>query len=79
RDEHGFPRDPKKSFGVDCVYSPEPPVYPKSDGAVCARNEEGNSLRMNCESGYGAASFVTGAFGFAAAAVAVRKVAGEGE
>ena len=29
---------------------------------------------MNCENGYGAASFVTGTFGFAAAAEAVAEV-----
>jgi tRNA A37 threonylcarbamoyladenosine dehydratase len=30
---------------------------------------------MNCDSGYGAASFVTGAFGFAAASWIVSKIA----
>jgi tRNA A37 threonylcarbamoyladenosine dehydratase len=33
------------------------------------------SLRLDCASGYGTASFVTGAFGFAAASVVVRALA----
>jgi tRNA A37 threonylcarbamoyladenosine dehydratase len=50
-------------------------MFPQSDGTVCERREEGTSLRLNCASGYGAATFVTGAFGFAAAGVAVDAIA----
>ena len=80
RREHGFPRDGKK-MRVPCVFSPEPPVYPKTDGTVCAsRREAGESatsLKLNCEWGFGAATFVTGAFGFAAAGEVVRRLADE--
>jgi len=80
RREHGFPRDGKK-MRVMCVFSPEPAVYPKTDGTVCAsRREAGElatSLKLNCEWGFGAATFVTGAFGFAAAGEVVRRLAGE--
>jgi tRNA A37 threonylcarbamoyladenosine dehydratase len=72
RDEYGFPREPKKKFGVPCVFSPEPQVFPAADGSVCAEREEGSSLRLDCRSGYGTATFVTGAFGFAAAAEVVK-------
>lgn len=71
RAEHGFPRGETK-FGVSCVYSPEAPVFPASDGTVCAKPEPGSNLRLDCRSGYGTACFVTGAFGFAAAARVVR-------
>ena len=64
-----------KTFGVKCVYSPEPPVYPGKDGSVCAKPEPGANLRLDCRSGYGTAAFVTGAFGFAAAAQIVRRIA----
>ena len=78
RKEHGFPR-PGKRMGVLCVFSPEPPVYPRNDGTVCAsRSETGKtegSLKLNCEWGFGAATFVTGAFGFAAAGEVVRRLA----
>ena len=80
RREHGFPRDGKK-MRVLCVFSPEPPVYPKTDGTVCAsRREAGESatsLKLNCEWGFGAATFVTGAFGFAAAGEVIRRLADE--
>jgi len=74
RVDHGFPRDPKKKFGVDCVYSPEPQVYPASDGTVCDEPEPGTRRRLDCRTGYGTACFVTGAFGFAAAAQVVKLV-----
>ncbi|HAV63750.1 MAG TPA: tRNA cyclic N6-threonylcarbamoyladenosine(37) synthase TcdA [Verrucomicrobiales bacterium] len=73
RREHGFPDEPKTTFGVPCVYSPEPVRYPWRDGSVCLTKEnDGESLRLDCDSGYGSATFVTGAFGFAAAAEVLR-------
>jgi tRNA threonylcarbamoyladenosine dehydratase len=79
RREHGFPRDDRK-FGVPCVASAEPPVFPQPDGSVCgtrAAAADGESLRLNCDAGYGSATFVTGTFGFAAAAEAVRQLTAE--
>ncbi len=75
RDDHGFPSGAKKHFGIDCISSPEPVHYPQSDGTVCTKREEGLALRLNCASGYGTASFVTGAFGLAAASHIVRHIA----
>lgn len=74
RAEHGFPRDTKKKFGVECVYSPEPQVYPAKDGEVCAKPEPDTRRRLDCRTGYGTACFVTGAFGFAAAAQVVKNI-----
>lgn len=75
RREHAFPRG-DRAFGIECVFSPEPPVYPHADGSVCAQPEPGGELRLNCDRGYGTASFVTGAFGFLAASLAVRRIVG---
>ncbi len=77
RDEYNFPRDPKAKFGVDCVFSPEPQVFPAADGSVCAERPAHGSLRLDCRSGYGTATFVTGAFGFAAAAQVVKRIVEE--
>lgn len=74
RANYDFPRDPKQLFGVDCVYSPEPQVFPTKDGGVCDTPEPGERLRLDCRSGYGTACFVTGAFGFAAAAQTVKRI-----
>jgi tRNA A37 threonylcarbamoyladenosine dehydratase len=76
RGDFGFPRGEKKPFGVDCVYSTEPAVYPQADGTVCEKPEPGASLRLDCESGFGTACFVTGTFGFVAAGYVVRHIAG---
>ena len=78
RDEHGFPREAREDFGVDCVYSTEAQVYPAADGTVCETREPGANLRLDCRSGYGTACFLTGAFGFAAAALMVKIIAGGG-
>ena len=75
RTDYGFPEDPKMAFGIPCVYSTELPVFPQSDGTVCATRGDATELRMNCNSGYGSATFVTGAFGFAASAEVVRLIA----
>jgi tRNA A37 threonylcarbamoyladenosine dehydratase len=73
RAEFGFPRGEKK-FGVSCVYSPEAQVFPAKDGSVCEKPEPGSNLRLDCRSGYGTACFVTGTFGFAAAARVVKLI-----
>ena len=74
RSEYSFPANHREPFGVECAYSPELPVYPQLDGSVCATRDPNSDLRLNCESGYGTASFVTGAFGFAAAGQIVRRL-----
>ena len=75
RDEHGFTREKRKLFQIPCVFSPEPPLFPQRDGTVCAEPVQGENMRMNCDSGYGTASFVTGTFGFFAAAHIVSEIA----
>jgi tRNA A37 threonylcarbamoyladenosine dehydratase len=74
RQQHGFP-PPGEPFGVACVFSAETPVLPEPP--ACASEEPGNqpAPRLNCEWGYGSATFVTGTFGFAAAGWVVRKIA----
>ncbi len=69
---------PVSELGIPCVVSSEKPVYPWADGGVCASREEGNSLVMDCASGFGSATFVTGVFGFVAAGEVVRRIALEG-
>ena len=74
RQEHGFP-PPGQKLDVAAVFSPEKPVTPEPP--ACAVAGQGTvPPRLNCEWGYGAATFVTGTFGFAAAGWVVRQVAG---
>ena len=75
RSEHGFPSG-HKVMAMPCVYSVERAVFPQADGSVCEmRSEPEAGSRLNCNGGLGSATFVTGAFGFAAAGFAVRRIA----
>lgn len=73
RNEHGFPPSGKR-LGIACVFSPETPVSPVLADCAVEDGPEG-APRLNCEWGYGSATFVTGTFGFAAAGWVVRKLA----
>ncbi len=72
--EHGTTKG-RMHFGVRCVWSTEPPVYPWADGTCAAVPEPGSNLAMDCETGFGSAVFVTGAFGLVAAGEVVREIA----
>ncbi|MCB1104251.1 MAG: tRNA threonylcarbamoyladenosine dehydratase [Opitutaceae bacterium] len=77
RREHGFPageQTGRMHFGVRCVWSSEPQVFPWADGTCQAEPETGSNLKLDCESGFGTAVFVTGAFGLAAAGEAVKAI-----
>jgi len=72
RKDYGFPREPKKKFGVDCVFSPE--QLRRGAGAdfcdvegVAAEIPVDPAAGLNC-AGYGSSVAVTAGFGFAAAA-----------
>lgn len=71
RKEYGFPRDPKKKFGVPAVFSSEPLRYPEN-GASCDEPPTLNGL--NC-AGYGSSVCVTAPFGLFAASEALRYLA----
>ena len=74
RQEHGFPAG-HSAMDLPCVYSVERTVYPQADGSVCEmRSAAEDGTRLNCNGGLGSATFVTGAFGFAAAGFVVRKI-----
>src|SRR5262249_24547127 len=66
RVRHGFPRG-EEPFGVECVLSREAVSYPKDGGSK-------RDLRLDCGTGFGTASFVTGAFGLVAASRVVGRI-----
>ena len=73
RSEFGFSRNPKRSFGVECVFSSQQQFYPKEDGTVSHEKPGIHGVSLDCRFGYGSASFVTAAFGFMAASRAINK------
>ncbi len=76
RRSHGWERGEGHHYGVPAIFSTEPPAYPWSDGQICSEPEPGSNLKMDCATGFGAACFVTGTFGFAAAAEVVARLTG---
>jgi tRNA A37 threonylcarbamoyladenosine dehydratase len=74
RTRHGFPRR-EQPFGVECVVSRETVVYPKADGSVACDRPSAPDLRLDCDTGFGTASFVTGTFGLVAASRIIQRIA----
>lgn len=73
RTDYGFTKNPKRRFGIECVYSSEQPVYPRAGGVVTHAKPGVPGARLDCDQGYGSVSFVTGTFGLVAASRAVNK------
>ncbi len=73
RKDYGFTRDPKKKFGVPCVFSDEQIRRPQVDDSRPASAdfcELDGSAGLAC-AGYGSSVVVTAGFGFAAASWAL--------
>ena len=62
RREYGFPKFEGKNFHIACVYSDEPQVEP-----VPCEGSENAPVKLDCATGFGAVSHLTGAMGFFAA------------
>ena len=73
RRNFGFSKNPKRNFGVECVFSSQQQVYPKPDGTVSHQKPGIHGVSLDCQYGYGSATFVTASFGFAAAARVINK------
>lgn len=68
-------KNSKGKLGIDCVFSTEALMYPQADGSVCtARRTAEGPKRMDCASGFGAATMVTATFGFVAVAHVLKKM-----
>ena len=62
RKEHGFPRDPKKKFGIEAVFSTEPLSYPS--GLACeAGGGRSRGLQGLACAGYGSSMAMTASVG----------------
>ena len=71
RQDYGYPRERRRRFKIECVFSPEAARYAEPD--LC-KGEQPTSRRLDCSGGYGAAAHITGAFGMIAAARIVEKI-----
>lgn len=75
RREYGFSRNPQRRYGIECVYSTEQLIYPTPDGGVCLQKPATEGpVRLDCASGFGAATSVTATFGMFACARALARI-----
>ena len=80
RREYNFSKNVARRFGIEAVFSTEQLVYPQADGSVCntKATADGN-MRMDCASGFGAVTVVTGTFGFVAVSRVLSKLAAKAQ
>lgn len=68
RKDYHFSQNPKRKFGVDCVFSTQPLIFPQmTEGCEI-------SATMNCANGFGAATMITATFGFFAVSRVIDKL-----
>ncbi|WP_299494833.1 tRNA cyclic N6-threonylcarbamoyladenosine(37) synthase TcdA [uncultured Shewanella sp.] len=76
RREYHFSKNTARRFSIEAVFSTEQLVYPQNDGSVChTKATAEGSMRMDCASGFGAVTVVTGTFGFIAVSRVLMKLA----
>ncbi len=90
RTHYNFPRDVKRSFGIQCVFSDEIVQWPAEEpscentgekaeadtrSAIRSLSQRQDDVRGNCDGGLGSSAAVTGSFGFALAGLVLKHVA----
>lgn len=81
RQDFGFARNPKRSFGIPCVYSDEQAIYPDGLGGLSPQkpvevsNDIAGSNALSCSGGVGSVTHVTATFAFFATAHVLRELA----
>lgn len=78
REAYGFPRGDQKKpkiFRIEAVFSNEIPRFPTCDGEMTeSKNEARSGSGINCDTGFGSVTHVTGTFGFVAAGRVVHHI-----
>ncbi len=76
RREYNFSKNTQRRFAIEAVFSTEQLSYPQADGEVCnAKASAEGPKRMDCATGFGAVTMVTGTFGFVAVSRVLTKIA----
>jgi len=83
RQDYGFARNIKRSFGVPCVYSNEQLVYPDGNGGLSPQRPAPDpsagktNNALNCAGGMGSITHVTGTFAFFASGFVISQIAND--
>ncbi len=70
---HGFSRNPKRTYSLECVYSTEQARFPDGEGSTTFK-KPGGLIGMDCSSGFGAVTHITATFAFFATARLIEKL-----
>lgn len=70
--EYNYPKG-KHTFNVDAIYSAERVKFINESGEIQQKGAQGHA-KLDCNSGLGSATFVTGSFGFFASSMAVKRL-----
>jgi len=71
RRQYNYTKNPKRSFGIKCVYSTQQQQYQKGDGSVGFAKPGVKGVHLDCALGFGSATQVTATFGFVAVSKAI--------
>ncbi len=63
-----------KRLNITCIYSPEFPVYPSLNGEICEKPENPEDTILDCETGMGSITHLTGIMGFLAAQYVINQI-----
>lgn len=74
RRDFNFTTNPKRRFGIPCVYSTEQLRYPTGDGRVSFAKPGSTDTPLDCNTGFGASMMVTASFGLQAAALLINRL-----
>ncbi|WP_143871583.1 tRNA cyclic N6-threonylcarbamoyladenosine(37) synthase TcdA [Catenovulum sediminis] len=75
RREYNFSKNPKRKFGIEAIYSTEQLRYPTENGETClAKPDTGDIAKLDCATGFGASTVVTGSFAFFAASLVINRI-----
>lgn len=67
-----FSHNPKRNFGVECIYSTEQLSYATKDGGITQQKQNSQGAnKMDCSTGFGAFVGVTATFGLVATSRAI--------
>ena len=85
RQDYGFARNLKRSFGIPCIYSDEQAVFPDGQGGISlqrpnlsVQNDNVSEMpnnALNCAGGLGSITHTTGTFAFFASSYVLNKLA----
>ncbi|MBO1255508.1 tRNA cyclic N6-threonylcarbamoyladenosine(37) synthase TcdA [Alteromonas sp. 5E99-2] len=72
---YNFSKNPKRRFGVTCIFSTEQLKYPQPDGSISSsKSTMDGSTRLDCASGFGSISTVTTTFAMFAVSIVLNKI-----